>query len=519
MGLFVVGRLSLRHGIRIQLRPSDSGGTTALVMLPVDVAQGGKKAPPKPGGPGQQLPQQPAGSAGLLNGGAQRGQVNGSGPRAALPARDGDRSIQPGGPQPQGGAPQQPGLPQGSPAPAPAMNAFGAGAPMPRRGGQGGLGNDGPGRGQGGPAQQRPQQQYGDGGFPPPPAGRQQQQLPNSGPRAELPGGNTRPPAPQRPQTTSWGSEQPPRPGQDAPRGHEETDSGSTPQYRQPIQPRRPANDRNDRQGAGSTAEFQRPDFDGPPPQQNTGQFERSDVFERPDVRGPQRPQPPQYQEAQYQEPRRQDPQPQDPASTAQFPRPDFNAPRPPAPSDAPRGGAPRRDSTDFGAPRPPVPNSLPQQPQYEALPPASDPGDGRTPLYDTLETNWFHGAQSARAAEPQAPSAPEQQAPAAPQAPRREPVNQGGPSPAWRSSPNDELVRQAERAKKPAAGGVTTSGLPRRVPRANLVPGTAQQQAHQAGPQVSRAPDDVRGRLTNLRRGIQQGRQAGTGPSHQQEH
>ncbi|MDC0770398.1 sensor histidine kinase, partial [Streptomyces sp. HD] len=50
MGLFVVGRLSQRHGIRIQLRPSDSGGTTALVMLPVDVAQGGKK--PAPGKPG-----------------------------------------------------------------------------------------------------------------------------------------------------------------------------------------------------------------------------------------------------------------------------------------------------------------------------------------------------------------------------------------------------------------------------------------------------------------------------------
>ncbi|BFO15617.1 hypothetical protein SHKM778_20050 [Streptomyces sp. KM77-8] len=51
MGLFVVGRLSQRHGIRIQLRPSDSGGTTALVMLPVDVAQG-KKPPAKPGQPG-----------------------------------------------------------------------------------------------------------------------------------------------------------------------------------------------------------------------------------------------------------------------------------------------------------------------------------------------------------------------------------------------------------------------------------------------------------------------------------
>ncbi|MDN3289528.1 nitrate- and nitrite sensing domain-containing protein, partial [Streptomyces thermocarboxydus] len=52
MGLFVVGRLSQRHGIRIQLRPSDSGGTTALVMLPVDVAQGGKKPQGKPGQPG-----------------------------------------------------------------------------------------------------------------------------------------------------------------------------------------------------------------------------------------------------------------------------------------------------------------------------------------------------------------------------------------------------------------------------------------------------------------------------------
>ncbi len=52
MGLFVVGRLSQRHGIRIQLRPSDSGGTTALVMLPVDVAQGDKKAPVGKGGQG-----------------------------------------------------------------------------------------------------------------------------------------------------------------------------------------------------------------------------------------------------------------------------------------------------------------------------------------------------------------------------------------------------------------------------------------------------------------------------------
>jgi hypothetical protein len=47
-------------------------------------------------------------------------------------------------------------------------------------------------------------------------------------------------------------------------------------------------------------------------------------------------------------------------------------------------------------------------------------------------------------------------------------------------------------------------------VPKANLVEGTAEM-TPQGGPQVSRAPEDVRGRLSNLRRGVQQGRNAGT--------
>jgi signal transduction histidine kinase len=34
MGLFVVGRLAARHNIRVRLRPSDSGGLTALVWIP-----------------------------------------------------------------------------------------------------------------------------------------------------------------------------------------------------------------------------------------------------------------------------------------------------------------------------------------------------------------------------------------------------------------------------------------------------------------------------------------------------
>ncbi|MEV5976896.1 nitrate- and nitrite sensing domain-containing protein [Streptomyces sp. NPDC052114] len=78
-----------------------------------------------------------------------------------------------------------------------------------------------------------------------------------------------------------------------------------------------------------------------------------------------------------------------------------------------------------------------------------------------------------------------------------------------WRSC-NDERWQRAERLKEPKAGGVTSSGLPRRVPKANLVEGTAEQ-TPQGGPQVSRDPEDVRGRLSNLRRGVQRGRTAGS--------
>jgi signal transduction histidine kinase len=102
-------------------------------------------------------------------------------------------------------------------------------------------------------------------------------------------------------------------------------------------------------------------------------------------------------------------------------------------------------------------------------------------------------GANGARPADQQAPaSAP----------------NGNGES-GWRSA-NDERWQQAAQLKKPKAGGVTSSGLPRRVPKANLVEGTAES-TPQGGPQVSRAPEDVRGRLSNLRRGVQRGRTAGS--------
>ncbi|MEU6912736.1 sensor histidine kinase [Streptomyces olindensis] len=574
MGLFVVGRLSQRHGIRIQLRPSDSGGTTALVMLPVDVAQGGKKPQPKQGGQppvgggGPAAAQAAAGAAaarraagagqggGALGGGAFGGGASGGGrlapgqgPRAALPGRDGDGG-RPGAP---GGArgPQGPGtssFDQGGPAqgrPAPAGAGFGQapGAPqgLQAAGTNGPQGQDafggGRGRQQGGNAEQG--------------QGRRPQLPPRGGPRAELPGGDPQPRVP------SWSDEnaQPPVPraSLDAPRGHEEPDVSRT-----SAMPRI-----DDRQGPGSTAEIPAVPGDDFGPQQSDpfagsgaggqqGSFVRPDVFGAPNGRrdtssatgqypAPQSPQ--SYDNGstgQYPAPRQdngstgQYPAPrQDGNSTGQYPAPgrDNGSGRPTLPGPAtpadPAGtgrferpqvnGA--RGGSDFGAPRPPAPQARPARQEPEALPPASGPGDGRTPLYDTLETNWFHGQQEQQ--QPQNNGS----APAAPQQPQGPTGPQRSAPAGWRTSPNDDLVRQAERVRQPAAGGVTTSGLPRRVPRANLVPGTAQQQSHQSGPQVSRAPDDVRGRLTNLRRGIAQGRQAGstqTGshprPTHQQE-
>ncbi|MEU3664685.1 hypothetical protein AB0E77_33895 [Streptomyces sp. NPDC032940] len=400
--------------------------------------------------------------------------------------------------------------------------------------------------------------------------GRRPQLPPRGGARAELPGGNP------GPRTPSWSDEnaQPPVPraSLDAPRGHEEPGSSRTPHFGDQQGPgataEMPAIPRHgEPQGPGATAEFARPDFDAPAPlrddPQSTGQFARpaADPYGRDGVNAPHddqfaRPEPaaPRHDGGQFV---RQDvfggqpghqgpngaapagqfngaqgygdgangqqtgqhrlPGRQDPAATGQFERPqasgthaagDFGAPRPPAPQQRP-------------APQDPGHGTPAQQRPADgwALPPASGPGDGRTPLYDTLETNWFHGDRGAADDNAPAPAAEPQAQPQTPAAPQR-PAGA-----AWRSSPNDDLVRQAERVRQPAAGGVTTSGLPRRVPRANLVPGTAQQQSHQNGPQVSRAPDDVRGRLTNLRRGIAQGRQAGTNqtgshprPTHQQE-
>ncbi|QKV92372.1 nitrate- and nitrite sensing domain-containing protein [Streptomyces sp. NA02950] len=632
MGLFVVGRLSLRHGIRIQLRPSDSGGTTALVMLPVDVAQGGRKpgaqAPgggkagagaPGSGGPGNGGPEN--GAAGLLGSAPSRRPVPGTGARTALPGTGGGSTgsglpTRPigAGTGPQGGAPSGGSLFDSGRPPGPRGNSF--------------TGPGGPG-GPGGNSSRPPLPQRGDGPTVAPPTGAPARaDSGDQGARPQLPSRDRAPelPAPTQP-GTSWGARRAaagddwptgPRDAGDAPRGHEEADStgqfarpdlggapserhdpfgsrgpGDTGEFPQPdlgdgpnmFEPRRGPGDTGEfampgrpdvrgpqdaGRGPGDTAPFERPDFSQGPG--DTGQFARPELgqgpgstgeYARPDLgQGP-------GDTGQFARPELG----QGPGSTGEYARPDLGqGPGSTGEYARPELGQGPGDTGEFA--RPEVNDAgpgdtgefpLPQSgrgtaEQEDALPPAG-PGDGRTPIFDTIESNWFRGqtestgtsgedsrypsapSQPARPSGPARPAEPIASeppvsgppAPAVPPAPRREPqpasrgtgefaglhgtagANAAGAgglngTGSWRSA-NDERWRRAEQIREPAAGGVTSSGLPRRVPRANLVEGAAQPaQADQSGPQVSRAPDDVRGRLTNLRRGIQQGRRAGTG-------
>ena len=76
-----------------------------------------------------------------------------------------------------------------------------------------------------------------------------------------------------------------------------------------------------------------------------------------------------------------------------------------------------------------------------------------------------------------------------------------------WRTAA-DEGWRRAERAAEPANGGTTRSGLPKRVPQAQLVPGGVETSTNRE--RAKRTPDEVRGLLSAYHRGVQRGRSAG---------
>ncbi|MFC5666929.1 nitrate- and nitrite sensing domain-containing protein, partial [Kitasatospora misakiensis] len=614
MGLFVVGRLSLRHGIRIQLRPSDSGGTTALVMLPVDVTNsadrrgagrpGGGGQPPKqqrgvaptprqqrqvPAGPGdragapaalgqvaggapQGRPQLgqggpgPSGGQGAPNGPGGQGGPNGPGgqggpgapgaPGGGLPTRQVGQALRenapqagrPGAPTPQAPGQQAPGQ-QAPNQQAPAQQgglpqrAQGQQGPNPQGAPnqQGGLPQRGPNQA---PNQQAPAQQ---GGLPQRAQGRpgpNPQGPPQGGPGG-LPRRGQQPGAPQQggPQQ---GGPTGRRPGQERPQGNgvPAARGGEQPQHGWADQAGRPGGPQGARPGErpqDGLPQRQRPGQGGPGPQGRSPQGPQGPQQGhggRPQQPGPgnRRPQP------------GQQPQPLPAAepssteSTQQFARPRFEAsdidPRDPLGLGLVEPVLPNVPNP--GRPERPVQPQQPQAPQQVQQPPVrqepmalpTGPSDGGAPAGQGWYREDGHpGQERPRAYQPRRPgtTAPgfqdeprpqgaqarpqrqPQQGPAQPQgqqpqgqqpqgpAQQAQPGQQPQPGEApWRPSANDERWRRAEQVREPSTNGVTMSGLPRRTPQANLVSGTAES-APLTGPQVSRAPEEVRGRLTNL--------------------
>jgi signal transduction histidine kinase len=120
-------------------------------------------------------------------------------------------------------------------------------------------------------------------------------------------------------------------------------------------------------------------------------------------------------------------------------------------------------------------------------IPPSVSPAtDQRLPIFDSLESDWFR-----RSGKPLSAAA----APAAGQT--------------W-NSPADEGWRAARIVASPEAGENTTAGLPKRVPRANLVPGSVGGEETADVPPV-RSADTIRNRMSSFQRGVREARAAGS--------
>jgi hypothetical protein len=194
---------------------------------------------------------------------------------------------------------------------------------------------------------------------------------------------------------------------------------------------------------------------------------------------------------------------------------------------------------------------------ELDALPDVHDAplerGDEYLPIYAAVESAWFRrpdpGEVAGSAASPPVPGAPSTAShvtsaipgPAttrssttgspttgpAPSGDAPPPAKPAAPVPTgamasgeprdrraggmWESRA-DSGFQAAAAAKDPALGGVTPAGLPKRTPKANLVPGSVSAAAPTA---VSRPPisaDQVRNRLSSFQQGVRRGRAEAAG-------
>ncbi len=140
-------------------------------------------------------------------------------------------------------------------------------------------------------------------------------------------------------------------------------------------------------------------------------------------------------------------------------------------------------------------------------VPPAPDRGaEHRLPIYESVESDWFRRGRAAATAAP-SPARPDR--PAAPSS-AAAPGNghrPASPEPVSWTSPADAGWQAAEVAYSPVTAGTTVAGLPKRVPKANLVPGAAGPSplSHTLPP--IRTAAQTRDRFARFQQGIQKAR------------
>jgi signal transduction histidine kinase len=126
-------------------------------------------------------------------------------------------------------------------------------------------------------------------------------------------------------------------------------------------------------------------------------------------------------------------------------------------------------------------------------VPPAEHTTEYRLPIFEAVESDWFRRGRSSVGWAPQEQDAEPEKA-------------------NWTSPADEGWQAAAAVATAPSSSGVTPAGLPKRVPKANLVPGTASSGSDATPappPAPARSAALTRDRFASFQRGSKEGRAA----------
>ncbi|MEU6429043.1 nitrate- and nitrite sensing domain-containing protein [Microbispora sp. NPDC046973] len=493
MGLFVVGRLALRHGIRVQLRRGDGAGVIAMVLFPAQLISNADQ-------PVMPRPSVPVGQT-----------------AAGLPTRQAFAEPDPLGSAPAGGSfePWSPGNGAagggvGSRRPA-ATSGNGPGVNGPGANGLSGIGAGGNGTGGfaafGAPTADAPpappENPYGESAFteysgPQPVPG-----LPGRAPEgdARRPAFGEQPDSSWPPSTTGPSA----LPQRGSPAGSQGGAAGGSGEHRSehswPSLPTGPTE--LPQRGAPSGPAAFSPSTTGPTafPQPSSPSSTGPTAFS-PSSTGPTA---------------------FSPSSTG----PTAFSPSSTGPTAFPGAAPPSGPAEDTASSTGPLP-SVEESPLEQ--------GEEFLPIFASVESAWFRrpsdtgpqAAPAARAAAEAAAQAAGEKAGEKPgettgeiarvprSAPAPGPVGapeaQSGNPGGWRSRA-DSGFQAAASARDPLLGGVTAAGLPKRTPKANLVPGSVGADGPAAAaPRPPVSADAVRNRLSSFQQGVRRGRAQAAG-------